>query len=73
MLFDFSGVLVPFTFVQKQWYSYKSRYFEVKDLEGVFSDKDYKSYMKGELSHEQAISRYIQKNISIYQLTSLMN
>lgn len=61
MLFDLSGVLVPFTFVHKQWYQYKSRYFEAKDLERVFSDKDYMSYMKGELSHEQAISRYIQK------------
>lgn len=62
ILFDLSGVLVPFTFVRRQWYEYKSRFFEAKQLEGIFYDKDYTSCMKGELSHEQAVERYIRKH-----------
>jgi HAD superfamily hydrolase (TIGR01509 family) len=61
ILFDLSGVLVPFTFVRRQWYEYKSRFFEAKELEGIFYDKDYAACMKGELSHEQAVGRYIHK------------
>ena len=62
IVFDVTGVIVPFTLKNSQGYTVATRHFFQNDLEGVFFTKDYKNYMLGTLSHEQFIGRYIQKN-----------
>lgn len=61
ILFDLSGVIVPFTFMKTEGYEYKSRFFRSEELERIFYGEEYKSYMCGMLSHEQVTERYIKK------------
>jgi len=61
IIFDLSGVLVYPTLVNPAGYEVGSRYFEPKQLEGIFYEKDYKNNMLGLISHEQLVSNYIKK------------
>lgn len=61
ILFDVGGVIVKFILSKPEGYTFKSRYFTQKDLEGFFYTKDYTNYMLGLLSHEQFIGRYLNK------------
>ena len=61
IIFDISGVVVPFTLVNPAGYEFGSRFFSQKELEGVFFEKSYKNYMLGLISHEQFVGDYLKK------------
>ena len=61
IIFDVSGVIVPFTLMNPAGYELGSRFFSQQDLEGVFYEKSYKNYMLGLISHEQFVGDYINK------------
>ncbi|MCX6732263.1 MAG: HAD-IA family hydrolase [Candidatus Roizmanbacteria bacterium] len=62
ILCDVGGVIIKFTFTNPEGYMVGTRHFDPKELEGVYSEKDYTHYMLGELSHEQFIGRYLKKH-----------
>ena len=75
IIFDVSGVVVPFTLVNPAGYEYESRFFSQQDLEGVFYEKSYKNYMLGLISHEQFVGDYIAKrklDISVDEFNEIL-
>lgn len=75
ILFDVSGVIVPFTLLNPDGYELGSRFFNQKELEGVFFEKSYKNYMLGLISHEQFVGDYIQKkklDISVEEFDEIL-
>jgi len=60
-LFDVGGVIVHLAMKNPEGYMFKTRFFDQKDLEGFFFTKEYIDYMRGDISHEQLIGRYLAK------------
>jgi len=61
IVFDLSGVLVYSSLINPAGYEVGTRFFEQKQLEGIFYEKDYKNNMLGLISHEQLVGNYIKK------------
>ncbi|MFZ2025728.1 MAG: HAD family phosphatase [Microgenomates group bacterium] len=75
ILFDVGGVIVQLILKKAEGYTFKSRYFTQKDLEGFFYTKDYANYMLGLISHEQFIERYLHKkkmDLSVDELNEIV-
>lgn len=61
ILFDISGVIIHFTFINPDGYRIGTRFFSREELEGIFSSKDFNTYMLGLISHEQFVGRHLKK------------
>lgn len=75
VLFDLGGVVVHLLMQNPDGYTFKTRFFNQKELEGLFYTKEYINYMKGMISHEQFIGKYLQKkklDLSVAELDELI-
>lgn len=62
ILFDFGGVVVHLMMQNPDGYTVGTRHFNQNVLEGMFYTKEYNNYMLGEISHEQFVGKYLEKN-----------
>ncbi len=75
ILFDLSGVVVSWTFINPSGYTVGTRYFSPEDFDGFFTSKDHHEYALGLLSHEQIVSRFIKRkklDISVEEVNSII-
>jgi putative hydrolase of the HAD superfamily len=61
ILFDLSGVVVKWIFVNPDGYTVNSRFFNVETFADLFFTKDHHEYCLGHLSHEQLVERFIKR------------
>ncbi len=61
ILFDVTGVIVNRSLTNLEGYTVGSRFFAMGEFEDIFTSKNYISYMKGALSHEQFVGRFLAK------------
>lgn len=74
ILFDVSGVITQFTLNKPEGYTVGTRFFNQRELEGIYFEKEYNNYMLGLISHEQFVSHYLTKHkldLSVEEFTEL--